>query len=259
MEPLDLSLGMIALFLGGGAVAGFIDSIAGGGGLITLPLLSIVFGPGVHAIATNKIVGTTGALAALVVYARSGGLDWKAGLGFCASIALGSFAGSLLLPLLPQEIVRWLLVGACPLILWMVWRKGEWLLPAASAEIAPPRGPTWLLLASGLGCGIYDGAFGPGGGTFMLLALALLARLPLFQALAVSKLANTVSAGTSLVSYAAVGYVHWAVGGVLASGMLAGALLGSHLNLRHADRILRPVLAGAVFLLLLRLLMDTWK
>ena len=259
MDSLDLSLGMIALFLAGGAVAGFIDSIAGGGGLITLPLLSIVLGPGVHAIATNKIVGTVGAFAALVVYARSGGLDWKQGASFCVTIALGSFTGSLLAPHLPEEAVRWLLIALCPVLLYIVWQKNRWLNPGRDTDLPQARLHLlhWPTIFSGFACGIYDGAFGPGGGTFMFLALAIVARFPIFQALAISKLANTLSAGTSLVSYAAGGYVHWAVGVVLASGMLAGAVAGSNLNLKRADVILRPVLALAVSLLLARLLMDT--
>ena len=249
----------ILAFLGGGAFAGFIDSIAGGGGLITLPLLSVVLGPGVHPIATNKIVGMTGAFTALVVYARARGLDWRLGIGFCAAIILGSFVGSLLSPHAPKEFIRWFLIAACPLLLIVVWRKDRWLAPSMNPNFERPQLSPWHVptLLSGLACGLYDGAFGPGAGTFMFLSLAIFVRLPIFSALAISKLANTFSAGISLVSYASAGYVHWRLGAIMASGMLLGSLLGSNLNLRHADRVLRPILAVAVLLLLSRLLYDS--
>lgn len=261
MEAFTLSLDLIALFLIGGTIAGFIDSIAGGGGLITLPLLSIVLGPGVQAIASNKIVGTAGALAALVVYARKGGLDWRRGLSFCLCISAGSYLGSLASPLIPAEWMRWLLIGACPVLLYVVWRKDRWI--HRHEIFQEPRHFRSLLnpsiIASGLACGFYDGAFGPGGGTLMLLSLLLFAHLPIFPALAISKLANTISAFTSLLSYAHAGYVHWSVGGLLALGMLSGAVLGSRLNLRKADTILRPVLGLAVALLMARMIYDSLR
>jgi uncharacterized membrane protein YfcA len=257
-ETLDFAQTLI--FLGGGAFAGFIDSIAGGGGLITLPLLSVVLGPGVHPIATNKIVGMTGALTALIVYSRARGLDWRLGIGFCATIILGSFIGSLLSPHAPKEFIRWFLIAACPILLTVIWKKDRWLAPAMNPDLERPSFSAWHgpTLLSGLACGLYDGAFGPGGGTFMFLSLAIFVRLPIFSALAISKLANTLSAGISLASYATAGYVHWRIGAVMAIGMLFGSLVGSNLNLKHADRILRPILAIAVLLLLSRLLYDSF-
>lgn len=253
----ELTWSLVLLFIAGGAIAGFIDSIAGGGGLITLPLLSIVLGPGAAAIGSNKIVGVTGALTALIIYARHSRLDWRKGLIFVVGISVGSFLGSLFLPHLPIEVIRWFLIVACPVLLWVVWNKNLWV--QAHEKEKPKRGPrsqVLLALFVGLACGFYDGAFGPGGGTFMFLALLFYVDLPLFQALAISKLANTVSASTALVSYAEQGFVHWAPGFTVAAGMFIGATVGAKLNLKKADRILRPVLALAVFLLLLRLLHD---
>jgi len=77
-----------------GLAAGIIDAIAGGGGLITLPVWSLYLGPGAHAIGTNKIVGTLASLTALIVYLKHGKISWKKGGVFLASIAIGSFIGS---------------------------------------------------------------------------------------------------------------------------------------------------------------------
>src|ERR1700751_5057669 len=106
-----------------GFLAGFIDAIAGGGGLITLPVLSSVLEPGAHAIGTNKIVGTSGALIAFLVYLRKHPLHLKKGFAFLVAIGLGSFLGSLCSPLLPKTYFRYLLIGACPLVLWFLWNK----------------------------------------------------------------------------------------------------------------------------------------
>ena len=260
MQAIPLDLSIISLFLVGGIVAGFIDSIAGGGGLITLPLLSIVLGPGVHAIASNKIAGFVAAITALVIYARKGGLDWRRGINFCICTAIGSYLGSLASPFIPAAWMRWLLILACPIILFVVWRKES--ISGSKDSFQKKGGPSkfdWKVVCSGLACGFYDGAFGPGGGTFMLLSLLIFVQLPVFSALAVSKLANTISAFTSLLSYAHAGSVHWEVGGLMAIGILIGALLGSNLNMRKAGSILRPVLVFAVSLLMARMIYDSLR
>lgn len=248
-----LSMELAALFLGGGLLAGFIDAIAGGGGLITLPLLALALGTGVHAIGTNKINGTIGALAALIVYARKGHLDWRSALSFTAAIGCGSLLGSFLAPLLSPAVIRGMIIGLCPVLLFVIWRKDGWVRAEAAAKAGPPH---WLaILGTGLAVGVYDGAFGPGGGTFMLLGLVLVAQLPLLPALAASKLANATSAGVGLASYGLRGYIHWAEGATMATGMLVGAWLGAQLASRFSARIVRPLLAVVVTLLLIRLLL----
>jgi uncharacterized membrane protein YfcA len=238
----------------GGLVAGFMDSIAGGGGLITLPILSLVLEPGAHAIGTNKIVGTTGALIALIVYARRSKLKWREGLRFVLSVGVGSSMGAQLTPILPAEFFRWFLIFIAPVVLYFVWGKDRWV-HTESATQAPTQG--WKLLLVGLACGFYDGAFGPGGGTFMLLGLLVVVRLPLMDALAVSKLANTLSAGVSWATYGSKGYVHLPEGFTMAIGMGVGAWIGSQLASRRAAQIVRPTMLVAVSLLILKLIWDS--
>ena len=106
-----------------GLLTGLVDSIAGGGGLISLPTLSIAIAPGAHAIGTNKIVGSLGAFIALIVYARKGHLRWKEGLYFCLVCACGSFFGSSLAPYVSKDFFRYLLLIMCPIILSIVWSR----------------------------------------------------------------------------------------------------------------------------------------
>lgn len=233
-----------------GFIAGCIDSIAGGGGLITLPVLSSVLEPGAHAIGTNKIVGTSGALIAFLVYLRKHPLNLKKGFAFLVAIGVGSFIGSLCSPLLPKIYFRYLLIGACPLVLWFLWNKQMFLHEAQEHGKHLTGKALGVLIATGTAVGFYDGFFGPGGGTFMLLGLLWAAKLPLFEALLLSKLANTVSAGVSLVSYGVQGYVHPKQGLMMAAGMIAGGFLGARFASHRAEKIVRPVLAGVVILLL---------
>ena len=224
--------------------------------MITLPVLTLAIEAGPHAIGSNKIVGTVGALTALLVYLRKHPFPWKSSLGFMIGIVLGSFTGSIISPLIDKKFFNWILLGVSPLILWLVIKRDSLIRGIQH----PPTGDQRAhfkhqlkILISGLLCGIYDGALGPGGGTFMLLALIFANGLPLFQALVLSKLANTLSAGTSLLSYAEQGYVHWREGSLVAGGMLIGAFLGSTLATKRAEKIVRPMLIVVVTLFMIRI------
>jgi hypothetical protein len=229
-----------------GFVAGTIDSIAGGGGLITLPSLSTLLEPGPHAIGTNKIVGTAGALMAFLVYLRKQPLHIKKGLSFIVAVGVGSVLGSLCSPLVPRIYFRYFLIAACPLILFVLWNKQGFMKEARDQARA-----TWgALVTTGVAVGFYDGFFGPGGGTFMLIGLMAGARMSLFEALLLSKLANTLSAAVSLTSYGIQGFVHTRYGLIMAIGMTAGSFMGARLASKKAEQVVRPVLVFVVLLLM---------
>ncbi len=229
-----------------GLVAGTIDSIAGGGGLITLPVLSTVLEAGPHAIGTNKIVGTTGALIAFLVYLKKQPLNLQRGLAFVIAVGFGALLGSLCSPLVPKIWFRYLLVGACPLVLWVIWKKQDFLNELKGHA----KRSVYALVVAGAAVGFYDGFFGPGGGTFMLIGLIWGVRLPLFEALMLSKLANTLSAGVSLVSYGVQGYVHPRFGIIMAIGMVSGGYLGAQLASKKAEKVVQPVLVLVVSILM---------
>ncbi len=245
------------LLLIAGLVTGFIDSIAGGGGLISLPSLGFVLGLGPHAIGTNKIVGTMAAAVALWVYARRGHFQIKQSLVFTVCISIGAFLGSRLSPFIPPHFFKIFLLLSCPLLLWVVWKKDLWI-----GTLHPKSKTGWvslvLVITSGVAVGFYDGLWGPGGGTFMLLSLLFIVKLPLLQALAASKFANTVSAGTSLISYASQGFVHWPEGITMAIAVTVGAYFGARLTSRpdskHATRFVRVALGVVATLLAIKLI-----
>jgi uncharacterized membrane protein YfcA len=191
-------------------------------------------------------------LTALIVYMRKGHLRIRSTLPFLIFTLIGTIGGAHFATYLPVAVFKWLLIVACPIILIVVLKKdsiqGHIDIPIHNRRI--------LLAVLGLLCGFYDGVFGPGGGTFMFLALTAVAGLPLLQALATSKLANVLSAGGSLTTYAIEGYVHWGVGLKYAGFVVIGAVCGSTLATRRAQKIVKPVLVIVILLLLVRMLQS---
>lgn len=241
------------LLVAAALLAGFIDAIAGGGGLILLPALSLVVGAGPQAIGTNKPAALAMAAIALIVYARGGHLNWRLSGMFALMLGIGALVGSRLALLIPLGAFPWLLVVACPVLLYVVWQNDLWLPRGRGESHEMPRPFAPSVLISGLACGVYDGVFGPGAGTFMFLSLLFFAHLPLLTALAAAKLANTASAAVALASYAESGQVHWRLGAIVAVGALVGGFLGARQASVKAARIVRPTLVVVVILLVLRI------
>src|SRR4051794_33850961 len=110
-----------------GLLAGTIDAVAGGGGLITVPALVLVLGHGIFAVATNKMAGLSAALCAFLVYLSKGHFDWKRSVSFAFWVAFGSLAGSRVADWFPRSVFVWLLWGSSPVLLWLVWKKDLWI------------------------------------------------------------------------------------------------------------------------------------
>lgn len=235
-------------------LAGFIDSIVGGGGLITLPIFTFLVGPGAPAVGTNKIIGAISAVTALVIYAKHGHLKLKIATPFFISVAVGTFIGSRIALILPPEIFKYLVIIVCPIFLYIILNRKHFIHEQIDND--SPSNYIYKLIIAGVLCGIYDGALGPGGGTLMLLSLVIWARLPLMVAVASSKLANTISASTALTSFALSGVVNWSIGLHLAVYVFIGALLGSNLANRKAEKIVRPLLVLVVIGLMIKLAFE---
>jgi uncharacterized membrane protein YfcA len=238
-----------------GFIAGVIDSIAGGGGLITLPSLMLVLGTGPLAVGSNKIPGLLAAVSALVVYWRAGHLWIKTGIAFSVALFVGAWAGSLASPRLPPEAFKLLLLISVPLVLAVVFSRPLWMKRVEAhrdhSDVLS-RSASIRLGVLGLAVGFYDGAWGPGGGTFMFLSLLFGAKIPLLPAIATAKLANSSSAGASLINYWRQSLVSPVEGLSVAVGSVLGAVLGARMARRAAERVVRPALVVISVLLLAR-------
>jgi uncharacterized membrane protein YfcA len=243
-----------------GFIAGVIDSIAGGGGLITLPSLMLVLGAGPLAVGSNKIPGLLAAVSALVVYWRAGQLWIKTGLAFSAALFAGAWAGSLASPHLPREVFKILLLISVPLVLAVVFSRPLWMkrVEAHQDHSDVLTGSSLARLGLlGLAVGFYDGAWGPGGGTFMFLSLLFGAKIPLLPAIATAKLANSSSAGASLINYWRQSLVSPVEGVSVAMGSIVGAALGARMARHAAEKVVRPALVVISVLLLVRVFSNS--
>lgn len=255
---------LIALAL----LAGLIDSLAGGGGLITVPGFFILMGPGPEAIGTNKILAVTASGAALLAYWKNAQIEARLiGIALIAT-GLGAFSGARVAPHLPNEFFRWLVIALAPAMMWLVLNKDVWQSRWVDTE--PRPSPLTTLWQAGVGvffAGFYDGLAGPGGGTLMFLALYFLGRAPLPMAIGTSKLANLASALVSLGTYEIQGLVRWDIGWLGALPIGAGAFIGASWIARlgrgqrpEASMRLQKLARQALFviagLMLLRLAFD---
>lgn len=232
-------------------VAGFIDAIAGGGGLITLPALLLAGAPPHVALSCNKFAATLGTTVALGNFARSGLVNWRlvaVGVGF--SLA-GSVAGAELALHLDPAILGKILVVLLPFAMAVsMLPKKDQGLPMVSG------GPRFFVMAP-LCCflvGAYDGFFGPGTGTFLILALHMLVREPLLQASATSKALNLASNAGALGAFLFGGHMVWEMAIPLAAACIAGNWLGSRLAIRVGAAAVRKFLVVSLAILMISLI-----
>ena len=219
-------------------LAGFVDSIAGGGGLITVPALLLAGASPIEALATNKLQGTFGAATATVSYARAGHVDLRQQVGMAVISAIGGALGALVAHLIPVELLRLLMpVVLVAVALFFAFKPGlsdedrvQRMRPGVFAMTAVP------LVAA------YDGFFGPGTGSFFMLAFVMLAGFGVLKATAHTKLLNFASNVGSLAVFIPSGAMWWAVGLCMAAAQVAGAALGARLAMRVGSRLIKPLL-----------------
>ncbi len=235
-------------------VAGFVDAIAGGGGLITVPALSLAGLDPVGVIATNKLQGTFGAASAMRTFARAGHVEWRQALRLGCFAALGAVAGAALVSHLS---LRWL-QAALPAAL---------ILVALFFALSPQIGHVERRARIGEDAfaftviplvGVYDGLFGPGAGSFYMLGFVTLLGFGLVKATAQTKVANFASNLAALATLALSGHVHWTVGLAMGAAQFSGARLGARAAIANGARLIRPMLVAICLLLAARLAWSHW-
>lgn len=233
-------------------VAGCIDAIAGGGGLLTMPALLLAGLDPVAAIATNKLQGSFGTASATVAFARARLIDWGSAWPLAAIAGASSIVGALGVQFLPRPLLE----AVIPVLLVAIALYFA-LSPKIRDESARARLPVTLFAATVPPLvGIYDGIFGPGAGSFYMLAFVTLLGFGVVRATAHTKLLNFASNVGSLGLYILLGAVVWPVGLVMAGASLIGAQIGSRLALRLGSRLIRPLLVAVCCALAIRLILD---
>ncbi len=242
-----------ALF-GTGLVAGFVDSIAGGGGLITLPVLLSVLPDPQLALGTNKFQAAFGSGSAAAHYAHAGAVD----LRDCARGCVVTFLGAALGTLAVRSLDTHFLKVAVPLLLIAVavytWRRPQLGQQERAAKMTRLK----FDVLFGLLLGFYDGFFGPGAGTFWTMAFVLCLGFNLTRATGYTKAVNFASNVCSLLIFLAAGKVDFVAGGCMGAGQLIGARFGSRMVLRGGAQFIRPIFISVVLVLTTKLLYDAF-
>ena len=235
-------------------LAGFVDSVAGGGGLISLPAYYLAGLPPILAAGTNKLAAAMGTTLATANYARAGQIDMSIG----GMAALGSFVcsalGALVLKQLPPEVARWLVMACIPVAAVFTLR-GKKPQKTLNREWSPGMK---RMLAFCIGCavGFYDGLVGPGTGTFLILLFMYIFGLEAVMASGTAKVANLASNVAALISLVITGDVMVALG--LPAGLCAmvGAFFGSKLTIRKGSKVVRGMMLVVLAMLLAKMLID---
>ena len=231
-------------------LAGFVDAIAGGGGLISLPAYMFAGIPVHHAIATNKLSSATGTAVSTWHLVKSKCVDICLVPGTVACAFVGSIAGANLALIISDKVLKTVLVFVLPVVAFCVLRDKD-LKPVIPEGFT--RKKQYLIMAAcSFVIGIYDGFYGPGTGTFLLLCLTRFAGLDVLTASGVTKFINLVTNLTALVTFLFYGKVYLLLGFVAGICSILGNLIGSGMLTKNADKVLKPAILGVICIFFVR-------
>lgn len=244
----------IAVLFLTGLAAGFVDSIAGGGGLITLPvLLSLGFDTR-HALGTNKVQAVFGSGSAAVHYQRAGAVSLKDCVGGFLLSMLGAALGTVAVQLVDQKLLR---LGI-PVVLLAVAIYTLLRPRLGEKDLHPRMSRDWFYMLFGLGLGFYDGLIGPGTGTFWTMAFMVFLGFNMTRATAYTKVMNFGSNIGSLALFIVAGTIYYAPGIAMGAGQLIGAQLGAGMVMKRGTRFIRPIFIAVVLALIGKLIFDSY-
>lgn len=251
---LEVATHLALLLILAAFLAGFVDSIAGGGGLISVPALLLAGASPIEALATNKLQGTFGAATATISYARAGHVDLRQQIGMAGISGIGGALGAGVAHLMPAEFLRLVMpVILVAVALFFAFKPG-----LSDADRVQRMRPGIFALTAVPLIAAYDGFFGPGTGSFFMLAFVMLAGFGVLKATAHTKLLNFASNLGSLAVFVPTGALWWWVGLLMAAAQVAGAALGARLAMRVGSRLIKPLLVVTSTAMAARLLWQVW-
>jgi uncharacterized membrane protein YfcA len=254
--PGDVSAPTVVLLVLAALVAGWVDAVVGGGGLVQLPALLIGLPAATPAqvLATNKLSGVAGTGTAATTYARRMRPDLATAVPMALTALAGAAAGAACATLLPQRVFR-------PLVLVLIVGVGIYTLrrPHLGRVHAPhpdPRRHRVVALAAGAGIGFYDGIFGPGTGSFLVFVLVGVLSYGFLQASALAKITNFATNVGALLIFVPHGAPLWRLGLLMAGANVAGGWTGARTATERGSGFVRVVFLVVVSLLVVRLGWD---
>jgi uncharacterized membrane protein YfcA len=243
---------LVLLALAGvGMLAGFVDAIAGGGGMIALPALLSAGLPPVAALATNKVQGSVGTAIAALTYWRRGYVD----LGALAFAIFATFAGSALGAAAVRVIDTALLAVAVPVMLIAIAVYFLFAPNLTDADRAARLDARWFVPVMGFCLGFYDGIFGPGTGSFFTIGFVALFGFGLIRASGSTKVLNLTSNLAAAVIFVIGGDIVWPAALAMCVGQVIGGYVGARTGIRFGARVIRPLVVVVAIAMAVRLLL----
>ena len=237
--PMELIPKMLVIVVIGVFLASFTDGIAGGGGIISVPTYLLAGLPTHLALGTNKLSSSIGTAVSAGRFVRGGYVDWKLCIPSIALALIGAHLGTRLQLAIDETYLKWLLLIVLPIVAWVVLRQKQF--PEQKGEMAPGKRAAIVFSASFV-IGAYDGFYGPGAGTFLILVFCNLAKMDLRTAAGNVKLVNLSSNIGAVVTSLMHGKVFLVLGLIAAVASIAGHYIGSGLAIRDGSKIVKPVI-----------------
>ncbi|HJB76184.1 sulfite exporter TauE/SafE family protein [uncultured Oscillibacter sp.] len=248
-------LWVVLLICAGVFLASFMDAIAGGGGIISVPVYLMAFSglPTYYVLGTNKLSAGIGTIFSTGRFIRHGYVHWRLFLPAAGLAVLGSVCGTQLQLRTPDVVLKYLLLAVLPVVAFFTLRTKTW--PEEPAPISPRR-QALIVWTAALVIGAYDGYYGPGTGTFLMLIFIRLANMDTRHAAGGVKIINLASNLGSLCSALLAGTVVVGVGLVSAAASTLGHYLGAGLAIKNGSRIVRPTVILVLVLLLVKVVSE---
>ncbi len=230
-----------------GFVASFIDSTVGGGGLISTPALLSMGLPVPYALGTNKVAASSGSLMSVISFWRAGKINKKLALSLMPFAFTGSALGAYVVYLLPEKLMKNLIVILLVAVAVYTYRKKEWGDVSAVSKLGYGALAFAVIMAAGLG--FYDGFFGPGTGSFLIFGFLFLG-FDFVEAAGNAKALNFASGLGAMLSFALSGTVVWSYGIIMGAAMIVGAYFGSKVAITKGAAYVRPLYLAVTTLLI---------
>jgi len=249
---MDLSFEILGLLFLVAGLAGFIDAIAGGGGMITVPALLAVGLPPAQALATNKLQGSFGSFSASLYFVRNGYISLKEMRNAIAFTFIGAAIGALLV----QRIEVSVLTNLIPILLICI--ALYFLLAPQATKVGGKSilSENAFALTVGTGIGFYDGFFGPGAGALYTVCFVAIAQCGLVEATAKAKILNFTSNFAALMFFIIAGLPIWEIGLIMAVGGFIGARMGAKVVVTKGQKLIRPMVVIVSMVMAMKLLLE---
>lgn len=241
----DITITWILIFILTGFIAGYIDAIAGGGGMIQVPVLLFSGIPPIYVLACNKVASVLGVSTATIKYALSKKISWKVVAVAIIPCLIASYIGSSLVMYVPDTIIQWAILLAIPVALFFMLKKSKTI----KEEKTQVNNKNIILSTAPIG--FYDGLLGPGTGTYLTISMKKFLHLDYLVSTASTKPLNFATNVGSVFAFFFAGKILWLVAIPMGLANVAGSYVGSHYAIKGGEEFIKKVLITVLIFMLL--------